>query len=800
MDFERGRQLWSSMKMILSFSAKEEKNKDGGETTSGGWEFLVDCNREEATDLLRNRKCGSFLLRPHPDDHGVFTLSFRTNLTTDSTKNEEIKRDAEKKGKPIKRDDVVQHAVVRLSDAGFKCGSFGPFSSLLKLLEAVSVSLPFDLLFSEPPAQGIIKEEGGQPSPNSVFIRKLALHSKTDHYRWNSTTRQTYDGDSEIDQATDSNNENELNDSASSNPYFQMKKKQKDQQTLQRLGVFSQLLVLTELRKQFSAVVAADDDAIDLRSHWDEAKNNDSRDPTSMSASNFDGSLMDSFDDIGEEEMDAIATRTIRPFLNWCRAFEIKVVHHILPMQPEIMQFQSSTTGEILARESDNSGRGDGIIRRMIQPRSGVEFRTLRVGEAGHSAVIVLFRKSEAISWIVSSGAEKNESDAIKRLNIMEKSRVIEQVDLNLFAPDKQVVGLNGQEETDFDGTEKEIRFRFVDPWEVEVIESKDAELRSASLGRQRYVPFTLGSVVRACEDSQRSLGGLHLLSLWSSIKGGACLTKAFASVFPPWERDCGGDLYVVDGMVTQPSSYSNSFRQHLYRNAIFRRLNLPQRFIALVQVELLDLKNLTSPGGSPSLTAYALLRLKRDASNAPLTHKARTLDSASTEPRKISKSSGPNAPASWGSVVRFRFPLPEGVNSDGVSFDKDREALFKGAPSVLQLSVYEKKFMNDVALGGADVRFDGLSTDGQVEEWVPLRSANDEITWFARIRLMLRFELMCMDTEASSSSSDITDSAGLKKIRLLSRIGGAQEDAKGVQKSISTPDMVSAFQSMNIT
>ena len=56
MDFERGRQLWSSMKMILSFCSKEEKNKDGGKTTSGGWGFLVDCNREEATDLLRNRK------------------------------------------------------------------------------------------------------------------------------------------------------------------------------------------------------------------------------------------------------------------------------------------------------------------------------------------------------------------------------------------------------------------------------------------------------------------------------------------------------------------------------------------------------------------------------------------------------------------------------------------------------------------------------------------------------------------------------------------------------------------------
>lgn len=404
-----------------------------------------------------------------------------------------------------------------------------------------------------------------------------------------------------------------------------------------------------------------------------------------------------------------------------------------------------------------------------------------------------MFRKSEAVTWIISSRAEKNETDAREQLAMMETRRVIEQVDLKMFAPDKQVVDTNGQDDDGFDEMEKEVRFRFVDPWEVEVIESKDAELRAASLGRHRYVPFSVGAVARACQQSQRALGGLHLLSLWSAIKGGVCLTKTFASAFPPWERDSGGDLHVINGMVSQASSYTNSFRQHLYRNSLFRNLDLPQRFIAIIQVELLDLKNLTSPGGSPSLTAYALLRLKRDASNAPLTHKARTLDSASTEPRKIAKSNGPNAPASWGSVVRFRFPLPEGVDCNGVSLDKDREALFKGAPSVLQLSVYEKKFMNDLSLGGADIKFDGLSTDGQVEEWVPLKSENNDITWFVRIRLMLHFELMCLDGDEPSS----LDSAGLKKIRLLSRIGGAHEDAKGVKKSISTPDLVAALQSM---
>jgi hypothetical protein len=54
----------------------------------------------------------------------------------------------------------------------------------------------------------------------------------------------------------------------------------------------------------------------------------------------------------------------------------------------------------------------------------------------------------------------------------------------------------------------------------------------------------------------------------------------------------------------------------------------------------------------------------------------------------KLGKSTGPNAPASWGSLVQFRFPLPEYTTSDGRSYNIDREALFRGPPSVLQVSV----------------------------------------------------------------------------------------------------------------
>ncbi|GFH49862.1 hypothetical protein CTEN210_06338 [Chaetoceros tenuissimus] len=807
MDFERGRQLWSSMKMIVS-QQPEEKSNEGTETTSGGWEFLVDCSREEATEMLKTRKCGSFILRPHHEDHGIFTLSFRTNMkpkveaeSTEGEENEETTSDeASPPSKSSTSDNSVQHAIIRLSDAGFKCGSFGPYSSLFRLLESVSASLPFDLLFNEPPAQGVIKEEGSQTSPNSIFLRKLALHSSTDHYRWNASTgkdpkfSQVNDGDD-----NDVNEEDVIALKRTESSFFMQTKQERDEfQYLKRFGIFSQLLVLTELRKQISAVVASRDEKLDVRSVWgDESKNNN------MDESYFDGNSSEGFEEDGDLELDSIASRMIRPFLNWCRSVETSIVGDFLPLLEEISQRPASsmpvslsasqTAIEAVPIEIGSSADcGDAIIRKMIQPKSGVEFRTLRVGEAGKSAVIVLFRKSQAVAWIVKSGAEQNENDATKRLHLMEKHRVIERVDLHQIAYEKQV----DADQNAFVEDENDVRYRFVDPWEVEVLESKDAELRGASLGRQHYVPFTIGGVARSCEESQRRLGGLHLLSLWSTARGGVALTKALASVYPPWERDTGGDLQISRGVETYPSTYANCFRQHLYRNTLFRRLNLPQRFIAILQVEILDLKNLTAPGGSPSVTAYALLRLKRDASNAPLTHKARTLDSASTEPRKISKSSGPNAPASWGSVVRFRFPLPEDVNCDGVSFDSDREALFKGAPSVLQLSVYEKKFMTTSSLGGADVSLDGLSTNGQMEEWVPLQSSKDDITWFARLRLTLRFELMCLASQADENVSIDAQcpSAGLRKMRLLSRIGGAHEDANGVPRSISSPDIVSSY------
>ena len=109
----------------------------------------------------------------------------------------------------------------------------------------------------------------------------------------------------------------------------------------------------------------------------------------------------------------------------------------------------------------------------------------------------------------------------------------------------------------------------------------------------------------------------------------------------------------------------------------------------------------------------------------------------------------------------------------------------------MLQLSVYERKLLIDNPLGDADVKIDGLAAGGQLEEWVPLRTGKHGINWFARIRLTLRFELMCHASNSSDTDDLVAPSVGLRRINHLSNLGAATEDMK---KSISTPDLLGLF------
>jgi hypothetical protein len=800
-----GRHLWTSLKIIPSApSSNQAKAK---KTSSGGWEFLVDCRRSEATQMLREKRTGTFLIRPHSGDSGVFTLSFKTNLVPSDKVDEadavervgetalsgdELSdsdggsgaRNPKARSKHVKKDDVVQHAIIRLSDSGYRCGSFGPYTTLISLLEAVSESLPFNLRFDLPPTQGIIKEVGTQPSPNAVFLRKLALSH----------------ADSVVSNTPEPNVPSSIMSPRGPATTFEYDSDNFPER-MSTFGVFLELLVLSAIRRQLSSVVAASYED-------DEPATEEVEDIDCLSTGNGSvSSRLAHLDQTGlPQDRLARAFRQLNPLLAWCRSLELLAANELAPNLAVLMRETIESTPVDIAESGEafeaapQSGLctidgGDALLRKMIQRDSGVEFSTLRLVDSGDCTIVVIFSQKDTIEWLVSNGVEDSEASALARLHRMEKKRVIEAIDMSKIKLKTKEAGAMKS---------KGIRYRILDPWEVEALHSWEGETLAASIGRERFLGFNLGKVGLASEAVFRSLGGLSLLTLWTSTKGGVVLTKALATVHPPWERAAGGDLHYTHGVLTEPPPYMNSLRQHLYRNALFRRLGMPQRFLALVQVELLDLKNLTAPGGSLSMSVYALLRLKRDgaAVQAALTNKARTLDTATTQPVKLGKSSGPNAPASWGSVVRFRFPLPEQASVDGVSFDLDREQLFRGPPVVLQVSVYEKKLLVDHSLGTADVRVDGLWAGGQLEEWVPLRSDKHGISWFARIRLTLRFELMCLatgmgdDSDLQGDVSSAAPSVGLRKIMELSHNGGASAH-EDVRRSVSSPDLLTYFESM---
>ena len=779
LDDESGRYLWSSLKDPTPLDIEEEQPK---KTTSGGWEFLVDCRRAEATEILRESPTGSFIIRPHPSDHGVFTLSFKTNLvpadsshgthsggadeesneqTTKSSAEDENKGKSKSKG--VRKDDVVQHAIIRLSDSGFRCGSFGPFSSLIDLLEAVSSSLPFKLRFDLPPQNRVIREEGSQPSPNAVLFRKLAL-SRADSLVSNPpigeglTARGTSPLDKDVSPRT----------------------RQTSGEREQSYGCFLELLVLSRLRRQLCSIASV--------KYSDTSDSAGAADTAALKSATLNGAALMSL----QHSQYNAAYWILQPLLSWCRSMEVRATIELAPAlvipgsdvsRPSTSSSEKSIELTLSSDQTVKYESSDAVLRRLIQRDSGVEFSTLRLVDGGDCSMVVLFGKDEALKWLLSTGTEDTEESATDRLASMERERVIEAVDL-FKLPLKRPADTN-----------EGIRYRIVDPWEVEAVNDREGETRSVILGRHQYHAFSLGKIALACENDFRDLGGLPLLELWTSSKGGVIMSRALACVHPPWERAAGGDLQVLDGHIKEPEPFDNAIRQHLYRNSLFRRLGLPQRFMALVQVELLDLKNLTSPSGSLSLSVYGLLRLKRKGSSGVLSNKTRTLDTAQTPSVKLGKATGvgPNAPASWGSVVRFRFPLPEGVNIDGSSQDKDRESLFRGPPSVLQISVYEKKLLVDTGLGTADIATDGLWAGGQLEEWVPLRSEkHGGIHWFARIRLTLRFELMCKIDETGDL---VPPSVGLERMKSLTENGGAaHEDQK---RRMSSSDLMVYLESM---
>jgi len=599
-DINAGQQMWTSLKTMGRYESKIQALTN---TNRGGWEFLLKCTRSEATNLLRHKHTGCFIIRPHAEDHCVFTLSFKTNLDSAALSGTSARTT---QSKSTKKSDAVQHAIIRLADAGFRCGSFGPFKSLLQLLKAVSNSLPFNLRFHEPPL-GCLVQEKYTLSPNAAFLKNLVRR----------LTVADSDRDTRKELVQIQENEIELS---------------KYQQ--QAICVFSELSTLLSLRKSLCGIAMARHPT-----HPGINEENYPQSPTSeqeKAAAASKVSVEKAQECNGGDHFTTFS-RTMRPFLSWCRSVEMlcESVLRLDPLDPTI-------SPPNLSEEK--------MIYHLLEPKSGMNLQLFSLADGSVTTLLVLFSKDELIEWILKQDSQIDRKGALKRFEYLENHRFLELINFST---------LQSKAKPSDEEKPATVYCRVVDPWEVEPLNRLEERSKSATVGRDSFFAYSSEQVSRRCERALTKIGGRALFNLWTATNAEALLTQALACAPLPWMGHKDSDVCCLDG--TEPAPYLRSIQLHLYRNRLFRSLYLPQRFLAVLQVELLDLKNLTAPESSSSLSVFALLRMRRSESCAKLTNRTSTLDIAVTPTMKIARPAGPNAPATWGSVVWFRFPLPEG-------------------------------------------------------------------------------------------------------------------------------------------
>ena len=304
--------------------------------------------------------------------------------------------------------------------------------------------------------------------------------------------------------------------------------------------------------------------------------------------------------------------------------------------------------------------------------------------------------------------------------------------------------------------------YKLVDPWEVKHFRGGRGAFESTFLGRNFYNSSSnTGSGGTAVE---RKLEDLGVRGLFARVGGGSALRTFIASLTA--DDDDDDDEF---------DDYKTTLSRYAFRNAIFKLVASDARYYALVQTEgesvrgarrraeravatgyrcfyvtnaslvaVLDLKN--TAGGVTSNAVFATMRLSRAKSTAPCTARAKTLDCAVTKPTKIKKGRDRDV-VGWGSAAAFKFPLPSSTRCDGTAIDANTESLFSGPPTVVQLSVYEKKLLGYSLIGKSTLSLESLTEGEPIDEW--LQCSNEKVengpSYFIRLRVCIRFEIMSM-------------------------------------------------------
>lgn len=317
--------------------------------------------------------------------------------------------------------------------------------------------------------------------------------------------------------------------------------------------------------------------------------------------------------------------------------------------------------------------------------------------------------------------------------------------------------------------TTKQHFFRYIDPWEVSIVTDQSTVLSSARLGRGWYGPVSAFSAASLIDTVGRYLrlqnqgkdGGFT--RLWESLRAEAWLVMSISTTHEQGERETGGPIIteLTSTALGASDPYHSCLARHLYRNALFSRLCMPHRFVAVLQVDTFALKDLSPQKfmagvASAPIEVYAILRLVRSSGKWKASEHRRTLaDTIVTPARKIepNKQLVTSQPSeySWREQAVMRFPLPDRVLSIG-PFVEGGERNLRQPPRKLQIAVYEtRSFFSDTKLGELELPLSGLSDDRPFRDWLPL-SNEKGAAWFVHVQMQLRFLLMTKDSNRDST------------------------------------------------
>ena len=482
-----------------------------------------------------------------------------------------------------------------------------------------------------------------------------------------------------------------------------------------------------------------------------------------------------------QEKEDVVARLTpieslLVPLATFIYSQERVVMHGLcppLPLDPTAFISVDASAGECLMEQVLHERIGVPLRQVKLPSAAGVSSAISAAashhphaapGQVGGEHVVECFESGDVMQWI----SRHTDEATLQTIMHTKSGDVLQPEHVLKWLWDRRIVQnivLEGQGVY----SSRQHFFRYIDPWEVSIVVDQATVLSSARLGRGWYGPVSAYSAVSMVDMASRFMrmnnnssdGGF--VRLWEALRAEAWMVMSISTAHEQGEREAGGPVVteLTSSTLGACDPYHSCLARHLYRNALFSRLNMPHRFVAVLQIDTFALKDLApqkfmSGVASTPIEVYAVLRLVRSGGRSKSSDGNRALaDTLVTPARRIEANkvvvtSQPSEYA-WREQAVMRFPLPDRVLSIG-PFAEGGERNMRQPPRKLQLSIYEtRSFFSDTKLGELELPLSGLSDDRPFRDWLPL-SSEKGAAWFVHVQMQLRFLLMTKDSNKDST------------------------------------------------